>query len=271
VLENDVDWDLRIKTQMKQFAQASRLLLQPLRDTKPGSKAQFLDPTNPAPRSGDEPTSFDVHDQGLANRTLPPQTSPYGDLDRWDMLWLGHCGARFPYAKDRNTPLARAVISDDETVPEKQHIAVEFGDNQLLEQYPHHTRVVSRARDNLCSLGHAFSQQGARRFLYEMAVRKLTDPTDVSFRQLCQGEGGRALATCLSVQPQLFQHHRARGSRASESDISSHGDDFNEHGYTENVRWSTKLNIPRLIEGRTDWIDIYPDGRQGPQWPKDDF
>jgi hypothetical protein len=266
VLENDVDWDLRIKSQMQQFARASRLLLQPLA----GTNATFLDPTNPLPHEGDTPKSFDVHKQALTDQTTPPTTSPYGDLSRWDLLWLGHCGCRFPWISDENTPIGRAVISNDETVAEKQHFAVELGDSQLIHAYPAHTRVVSRARVNSCTLGHAFSQAGARKFLYEVGVRKLEDPTDISFRYMCDGVHDRPLATCLTVQPQLFQHHRARGPKSVESDIDDHGDGFNEHGYTQNIRWSTRLNIPRLAEGRTDYIDLYQDGKEEPQWPEEE-
>jgi hypothetical protein len=251
---------------MKQFALGSRLLLQPLQ----GTNATYLDPTNPTPLEGDSPTSFDIHDSSLQSQILPPTTSPYGDLTRWDLLWLGHCGCRFPWSSDENTPIGRAVIANDPTVAEKQHFAAELGDRQLIQDYPPHTRVVSRARVNSCTLGHAFSQKGARRFLYEVGLRKLEDPTDISFRYMCDGVHERPLATCLTVQPQLFQHHRAKGPKSAESDIDDHGEGFNEHGFTENVRWSTRLNLPRLIDGRTDYIDLYPDGMRGPQWVEDD-
>jgi hypothetical protein len=264
VLENDADWDLRIKSQMRQFAKASRLLVQPLQ----GTNGTFLDPTNPRPQPTDRPTTFDIRDETLGP-TVKPTTSPYGDLDRWDFLWLGHCGCRFPWARDKNAPLARAAIFDDETVPELRHVNIELGDEQLREQYPAHTRVVSRARVNSCTLGHAFSQKGARLFLHELALRELSDYTDMGFRYMCDGVGGRPLATCLTVQPQLFQHHRPRGLKSSQSDIDDHGTDFNEHAETMNVRWSTRINFKRLVAGRTDYIDLYPDGAEEPQWAED--
>ena len=265
VLENDADWDLRIKSQMRDFARASRLLVQPLK----GTNATFLDPTNPIPHESDRTAPSFYLNETDAALTLAPTTSPYGDLDRWDMLWLGHCGCRFPWYADENAPLGRAVIADDATVPAPQHFDVELGDRQLIDQYPAHTRVVSRARVNSCTLGHAFSQKGARLFLYEFAVRQLDEPTDMLFRAICDGVRGRPLATCLTVQPQLFQHHRPRGSRAAESDISDHGAGFNAHAQTPNVRWSTRINFPRLTVGRTDYIDLYPDGSQVPRWAED--
>ena len=47
-------------------------------------------------------------------------------------------------------------------MPEKQHVAMQFGNSDLVNEYADHTRVVSRAHRNLCTLGYALSLQGAR-------------------------------------------------------------------------------------------------------------
>lgn len=255
VLEDDADFDIRIKQQMRSFAEASRLLVQPL----PGTDDQYLDPTWPQPDSGQAHTDLEVGKVFAAT----PQTSPYGDLDRWDLLWLGHCGCRFPQASDINAPLGRAVIFNDETVPEKQHVNMQFGDSQLVQQYPHHTRVVSRARVNTCTLGYGISQMGARRMLYELGVHKMDGTTDMMFRSLCDGVNGRDMMTCLSVQPQLFQHHRPVGAKSSFSDISDHGTEYNEVAFSRNIRWSTRVNFEKLLAGQTDYIDHFKDGEPG--------
>ena len=192
-LEDDADWDIRIKKQMTDFAKASRLLVQP----KLGTSDSFLDPTYPRPKKDQKPQNFDIS-KDLTGR---PSSSPYGDIDRWDILWLGHCGSRFPRASDRNVPLDRAVIYDDETVPEPQHVKMEFGDSELVQTYPAHTRVVSRAWMNTCSLGYAITQPGARRLLYELGVNKMTGTTDMMLRSVCHGSEGRPLQTCLTTQP----------------------------------------------------------------------
>ena len=231
---------------MQDFAKASRLLVQPLS----GTSDQFLDPTYPKPKEEQKPQDFDI------------RTSPYGDIDRWDLLWLGHCGARFSRATDRNVPLGRAVIYDDETVPEPQHIKMQFGDTELVEDYPPYTRVVSSAWENVCTLGYGLSLLGARRLLYELSVHKMTAPTDISFRSVCGGLDERPVRSCLTVQPQIFQHHRPIGSKASFSDISTHDTEHNERAFTRNVRWSTRLNFPKLIDGLTDYIDLLKDGEE---------
>lgn len=249
ILEDDADWSISIKSQMRDFAKASRLLVQPLN----GTKDTYLDPTWPHPSSIQQGyTNFDMNDTA----TGEPTSSPYGDLDRWDLFWLGHCGCRFPEASDQNVPLGRAIISSDETVPDRMSLDMEFGDSQLVDQYPERTRVVSRARVNTCTLGYAISQQGARRMLYELGYRKITGTTDMMFRSVCDGVGGRDLAICLTVQPQLFNHHRPVGSKAHNSDISEHVDDdtYNYAAYSTNIKWATRVNFQKLVNGKTDYI-----------------
>lgn len=85
VLEDDFDWDLRIKSQIKSFVRTSRLLVQPL----PGTTDKFLDPTHPQPEANDGYKDFDLE----GHSTEEPKESPYGDLNRWDLFWLGHCGS----------------------------------------------------------------------------------------------------------------------------------------------------------------------------------
>lgn len=142
---------------------------------------------------------------------------------------------------------------------------MQFGDRQLVEHYPAHTHVVSRTRGGACSIGYGISQNGARRLLYEFGVRKLTSTFDMMLRTSCDGSDGRRLLTCLSVQPQLFQHHRPVGAKASFSDITDHGTEYNTQAYTRNVRWSTRLNFEKLVYGETDYIDLFRDGEPAPE------
>lgn len=120
---------------------------------------------------------------------------------------------------------------------------MEYGNNELIQQYPAHTRVVSRARVNTCSLAYGISQPGARRFHYELGVHEMSDTNDMMFRYVCVGVDDRQLGICLTVQPQLFQHHRPVGPKSGFSDISSHGDGFNDQAFTRNIRWSTRLKF----------------------------
>jgi GR25 family glycosyltransferase involved in LPS biosynthesis len=247
VLEDDVDWDLRIKAQMRGFGKASQLLLQA------GYKDREYD-------GSEVPNDM-------------PRTSPYGEVDRWDLLWLGHCGSQIPTATDDDghptIPQDRVIIRNDQTVPETQHIRFEFGGDSLKKEYSNHTRVISHARRNVCTLAYAVTQQGARRFLHELALSKMTSSTDLMFQQVCDGLGGRKSHTCLSVQPPLFEHHRPVSAKASFSDIVEHGNGYNKEAYTYNIRWSTKVNFPKLLAGETDYIDQYKDGQPRKDYESD--
>jgi hypothetical protein len=255
ILEDDIDWDIRIKPQLTSFARAARLLLQPLQQTT----NQFLDPSHPTPRENEGHTDFNLPEHELS--VTKPTDSPYADISRWDLFWLGHCGARFPRASDLNVPLGRVVLANDSTVPEHKFLDMELGNDELLTEYPPHTRVVSRARVNSCSLAYGISQPGARKFLYELGVHKMSDTNDIMMRFVCDGVDGRSLGTCLTVQPQLFQHHRPVGSRAGFSDINAYGEGYNERATTANVRWSVRLNLPRLVDGVGEggYLDSFPD------------
>lgn len=252
ILEDDADWDIRIKSQMQDFARSTRLLMQPVR----GSTHKFLDPTHSGHHSKG-PNDIDVRKE----ITTEPTTSPYGDIHRWDVLWIGHCGSHFPLRSDQGKALGRAVLHDDETVPEKQHVNMQLGSNELIKQYPPHTRVTHMSSRTMCTLAYAVSQPGARAILWELGVSDLHGSYDNSLREICDGKQGRRARTCYSVQPQLFNHHRPKGNRGSFSDISGMGG-YNEQPYTRNVRWSTRLNFPRLVSGRTDWIDLFMDGME---------
>lgn len=56
----------------------------------------------------------------------------HGDVDKWDLLWSGHCGTHFPKAGNKEKPLGRAIILHDVTVPEKQHIDEQYGGKELV-------------------------------------------------------------------------------------------------------------------------------------------
>jgi hypothetical protein len=243
---------------MSEFAKASQLLTQPLA----GESAKFVDPTFPRPAHNDQPQDFDIDE--YPDAATKAQTSPYGDF--WDVFWIGHCGTNFPPSPADNpkpkvkVPLGRAIMKDDPTVPEPQHINMQLGSDEIKEKYPAHTRAVSRSWITTCSLGYAVSQSGARRLLWDRAIKQLTGPFDLQLQKWCQDVDDRGRPACLSVQPQLFQHHRPRGSRAGESDISPHGNEFNEVAFSRHIRWSTRVNFEKLVKGETDYIDLFKDG-----------
>lgn len=197
--------------------------------------------------------------------TVPPKTSPYGD--DWDVLWLGHCGVRRPEsglaqpweAKGRKIPRGYVHHEKDDTVPAIRHLE-HFGDidpkvGKLGHQFKNHTRIVHHALDGTCTFAYAVSQEGARKLLYELGVLRFDDYYDIMLRSFCDGQPGHPQRhTCLTVQPTLFDHYEPLDP---ELDVDTHTIK-RERGFSNYIRSSTRLNIPRLLTRKTDYIDQWP-------------
>ncbi len=206
----------------------------------------------------------DMHFDHLPS-VIAPSSSPYGD--GWDVLWLGHCGARFPNtaldawaAESKNVPKGRVVHQNDRTVPEPRYLNILSDDDDPRVIYPAHTRITHHVMGSICSLAYGVSQAGARRILYEMGIKSFAKPFDIMLQQFCEGSNGHDYHTCITVQPQLFNHHRPAGRTSSYSDISDHGDEVREANSTENIQWSVRVNLEGLLRGKDQFEDQFPDG-----------
>jgi len=290
ILEDDADWDIRLKSQLQSYALASRGFLQPLR-SNPASSLSSLSGSTQASRGDD--TVF----LGSLPQTLSPTSSPYGD--GWDVLWLGHCGTDFPpnrfstRPKDRTPPVStlasaspahlpplRVAIADDDTVPEVRHLRPHpfaLADSLAEAGYPAHTRVVhATGGGTACTQGYAVSTRGARRLLWLFGLQTMTTGWDLMLRDWCEGwyrsvnkgpkeeprEGGGGLPVCLTVQPPLFSQHYGKGGK---SDITAPGGGFlnSKKEVTPYVRLSVRMNMGRLVRG--DAIESLVD-----QWPDEE-
>ncbi|KAI9776990.1 MAG: hypothetical protein M1839_009134 [Geoglossum umbratile] len=258
IMEDDADWDVRIKSQLRDFALSAHALIQPLA-SNPNT---YADPTYPSP-TGKPAMPPDMYFDRLPP-TVPPVSSPYGD--GWDILWLGHCGVNLPTINSKNAAersrrhaKGRVVHLHDETVPEKKYLDLfrEFEDP--LDTYPPHSRIVHHPIGSVCSLAYAVTQASARRMLYEMGVKSFSSALDLMLTEYCDGANGRDYHTCLTVQPQLFNHHRPVGKLSSESDISNHGDSYRDKAETAFIRWSARINLDRYFSGQEGYDDQFPD------------
>lgn len=261
ILEDDIDWDLNITKQMFDFAKTTRALTQPLYGSSSYADPSFVNPTE---YEGQPPDlDFDK-----LPPTEPPKISPYGD--NWDVLWMGHCGAKAPNVNlqedvigrelSRAIPRGRVVHYNDETVAESHYlhtIKQEFDPRKL---FPDHTRVTHHTLDLYCTFSYAVSQRGARRILYEAGLRKFDIEWDLLLRDICNGDHDRPKkAVCLTVEPGLF--HMYRGGRISSlSNISPVNDDKEmEKPFSVHIRYSARLNLPNLLSEMTPVYDQYPD------------
>ncbi|KAL3418812.1 Procollagen galactosyltransferase 1 [Phlyctema vagabunda] len=204
IMEDDVDWDIRLKSQLSNFASGVRAI-------------------------SNIPISEKQH-------------SPYGD--DWDILWPGHCGEVLPEHDDR-----RYVINDDETVPPKEHQPW----LKALADYPEQTRIVHKTGAPICTFAYAVSLRGAQKILWALGMSGSNLAYDNALAYFCRD--GYLDIKCVSVQPMLFFHHRPAGAINKDSDIQN-GDEgaVRERGFTENIVWSTRLNIEKLLTGSKDYV-----------------
>lgn len=234
IIEDDVDWDIRLKRQLQDFAVASRYILSD--KVKPG----FTDLKDAA-------------------ESLGTAHSPYGD--GWDVLWFGHCGMDLADANN-----AAVLHHDDETVaPIKDQKSWDPNASSPLKDLPEHTRVVSAVSQGTCSLAYAVSRNAAKKMLFNLGLRRLNMPFDLMLRDWCQGETGLPgyIPKCFTVLPQLFDHHRRVGPQDIDSDISDkvHGSvgGYRDTLYTLNIRQSVRMNMENLLMGITSFNDQWPD------------
>ncbi|KAK4692406.1 hypothetical protein P7C71_g4788, partial [Lecanoromycetidae sp. Uapishka_2] len=216
LIEDDADWDSHLKDQLQAFAVGSQYI------------------------SG-------------ATAGQKPQ-SPYGD--DWDLLWLGHCGARFTPDDNRHW-----VIENDATVPAPNRRANFGGEpNMAAAGYDNSTRVIFRTSNGACTYSYALSYRGARRFLRGQALLKKFAPIDVGIGQMCGAKDPGF--KCIAPFPQLIDSHKPAGRESRDSDIGSFSaDKVREFGYTFNIVHSMRLNMDRLLADANAPIQR--------QWPKD--
>ncbi|KAH8902360.1 hypothetical protein BR93DRAFT_887437 [Coniochaeta sp. PMI_546] len=242
ILEDDIDWDIRLKFQLQNFSLASRSYLQHVSST-----------------ASSQPTTLSLP----SLLPLSPAASPYGS--HWDVLWLGHCGTSFPSSQS-----LRVIMPLDTTVPSHQHLRPHpFAgpDEPLISSYPPHTRVIhAPGPGTACTQAYAVSRSAALKLLYRFGTQTFTTGWDLMLGDWCAGlydqglEGNkRERPVCVTVQPPLFVQHYGKGGA---SDITAPGGGFIDRGkeMTPYVRLSVRLNMAALVRGA--WAEGLSD-----QWP----
>ena len=174
ILEDDVDWDIHLRTiQVPTAAAAIRKLV---RDrTKPPGK---LD-------------------------TKPEWNNFWGNASTWDIMYLGHCGDIFrPSSWTSQIP---RMVYEDKTLPPRREMhpyTVKFLESIGI---PEDVRIVHQSIFPLCTFGFAVTRNAARRLLTEIAPKEAEGGTmayDVRVLEACRDHG----LTCWSANPELFHH-----------------------------------------------------------------
>lgn len=244
ILEDDIDWDIRLKSQLQTISLTTTTYLDIL-SSQLSHQTIISHPSVPTFQLG--------------------QTSPYGS--NWDILWLGHCGTDFPAASS-HLPLHRIQFPDD-TVPSPEYLRphpLANTDDIFNVQHPPHHRVVHAAgAGTVCTQAYAVSRRGAARLLWKFGLETFTTGWDLMLRNWCGGlyeldVVGSDRPVCVTVQPPVFVQHYGKGGA---SDITAPGGGFINRGkeFSPYVRKSVRVNMGALLrgEGVEGCRDQFPD------------
>ncbi|OAA67761.1 glycosyltransferase family 25 [Akanthomyces lecanii RCEF 1005] len=224
IMEDDMDWDAHVKTQLTGVAHGVHHVLNE-------QSGRLHSPY------GD---TWDLLWLGHCGEPFPETLEENAGLD--------------DEAKEKMS--SKYLIHDDWTVPPYENVS------HLVDwtAFPAGTRVIHRTAAPICSFAYAITQRAARKILYSLSVDGLHMAFDNSLAQLCRDSAydmGRDTDTsyklqCVSVNPTIMFHHRPKGSVTGDSDIQSYGGDgsMRDQGYTEAVKWSMRLNLKNMLLGK---------------------
>jgi hypothetical protein len=259
ILEDDADWDLRIVTQMQQFATATKELL---------GKTQ----------------------NGQEKKKERKTNSPYGE--GWDILWIGHCGGFHA----NTISLPHAIIQNDESVPPAMgmddmlfgptvdatwnqtgpewHCAAHLGrdpagkkcDNPRLAP---NQRIVQERAKPVCTVSYAVSYQGARKMLARiggLSLQDVTAPLDQGMGDICAGSTDLPgeLTRCFAPSPPYVRGYKPRGPMSGDSDIRKTSTGKRDVGWSKGIMWSARLNANSIISN----VDFEPESQYLKDGPK---
>ncbi|KAF2088096.1 glycosyltransferase family 25 protein [Saccharata proteae CBS 121410] len=158
----------------------------------------------------------------LTHPTKPADEWPYGE--NWDVLWLGHCGEKLPEDGEEDY-----IWFHDSTVPDG------IASYEPRIEHPNSTRIVQHAIGPICTFAYAVTAASAQKIL---AMEHGTEQAfDLFMHTRCKD--GRL--DCISVNPEVFHHHRAVGLPES---LVNAGDRFEgTANSTENIMHSARCNV----------------------------
>ncbi|KIW94621.1 uncharacterized protein Z519_04597 [Cladophialophora bantiana CBS 173.52] len=219
VFEDDADWDLAIKYQMMQAAQATRFLTAQTEDEKP--------------------------------------LSPYGD--NWDIIWFGHCAAQTDPQSDRrfvvtDDPTVLPPWARSEFVQPDMSIWEEDSDDYLNFQ----TRIYFRSSWNSCTAGYAISLRGAEKVVFTESMVPFNDPVDNGMGAMCNRHALdftciAPFPTVVGISKPAGASNRGSDIRGLDNV------QVIEQGRSERLMYSTRQNIPRILTGQEDFVSVFPE------------
>lgn len=189
IFEDDIDWDIRLKTVQVPLAQRAARSL---------SKSTSLDST----------------------------LYPWGTPKDWDLLYLGHCGdylnmltkgVGVGHHHPSDLEALRHVLYNDPSMPNQTDLHPFTASFLTALTIPEQTRVLHRSVWPLCTFGYAITRHTAERLLKDLApakenIHKHITAYDAAILTACRDNH----ILCYTLQPELFHHMEGESLIAGE-------------------------------------------------------
>jgi hypothetical protein len=148
-------------------------------------------------------------------------------------------------------PPTGVVSIFDNTLPEDTAYRENTGEYISLNPEPHR-RVIHISEGPICTYAYAVTLSTARK-IYEYARGGVDDIITVYLRRWCQA----GFLVCVTVNPELFHHHKKAGKRSSEIAAWEGWEALSapsEVEYTANIRYSARCyaNSTVLVSCRNE-------------------
>jgi hypothetical protein len=222
IFEDDADWDVGIKAQMRELAKGARWL-------------------------------------GNTTRTDADLHSPYGN--DWDFMWVGHCSIKSSTYDPRRWVIPHdptVVPPEHRTEFDKAHMQLwETGpsaDNQ--------TRIIFVPTWGYCTAAYAVSLRGAMKILYHQSMSKYNSPIDTGLGWMCADPHSSSDFRCLAPYPTIVGISRPAGKTDKFSDIDADKFEEtqpSEESRSDHLVFSVRQNIDRLLAGQMEFQSEFPD------------
>ena len=198
IFEDDVDWDVRLRTQqIPRAQQAARSL-----STSYSSASQY----------------------------------PWGAPSDWDLFYLGHCGDYFNDLNDgvgvghhhpSHLEAIPHAVFEDPTMPYMTDIHPFTASLFTALRVPEQHRILHASQWPLCSFGYAVTRAAAQKILAIVAPEK-EDITrdliayDAALLSGCRDKGVPWSIKCYTIQPELFHHMEGKSIIALQEETKDH-------------------------------------------------
>ncbi|KAL4924534.1 uncharacterized protein BDV17DRAFT_295304 [Aspergillus undulatus] len=210
VMEDDADWDVTIRPQLREIARGVR----------------ELSGNHKAPRKEPYGANWDLlWLGGCATVQGKNETELYAIPDDPTTISV-----------DRRGPWDGPIGPSDTWKNQHPDISIDS------------TRFVYRAGHGCCLYGYAVTYEGARKILAALSLERSAE-VDNSLGDLCGGKNGRQQIRCFGVYPNVIGTFKPAGPNSRSSDIQNYTTDEWRQAESWNMVYSTRMNLQRLVAG----------------------